>query len=473
MSDSRPNIVLILTDQQRGDCIGLDGHPALQTPNIDWIGCSGTFFRRAYSECPSCIPARRVLMSGQAPDVNRMVAMRGGVPFDPPHTLAGELTRAGYQTEMIGKIHLWPHRKRFGFERMQRADATRGADNDYVTWLRQRGWNDMIDPGMAHGLSSNGWVGRPHHLPEELMHSFWCVSRALEFVERRDPTSPFFLNVSFIDPHPPLTPPAFYYDRYINRDLPEPVIGDWAESREPERGLDPNAQHVRIDPDQMRCARAGYYGMINFVDDQIGRLIQGLRDLGELSNTFFLFTSDHGEMLGDHNLFRKTYPYEGSARVPFVAKAPASMGLASRVECKRPIGWQDVMPTLLDVAGVPVPESVTGRSVLPFMRGDDAGEWRDVLHGEDAGTYGPEYATQYLTDGPWKYVWHIQSGREQLFDLDNDPKELHDLALDSGSDEQLHPWRERLVQELSGRPEGFVRDGELSTGAKCSYLVPR
>ena len=203
MSDTRPNILLIMTDQQRGDCMGLDPHSpsCLQTPNLDWLARTGTHFHHGYSECPSCIPARRSLMTGTAPAANGAVGFRGA-PWDPPHTLAGELSKAGYQTEMIGKLHLTPHRKRYGFDHMQLADGTRGADNDYVEWLRQYHGRNEVDPGMAHGISANGWVGRPHHLPEEQMHTFWCVDRAMDFLRKRDPSAPFFLNVSFIDPHP-------------------------------------------------------------------------------------------------------------------------------------------------------------------------------------------------------------------------------------------------------------------------------
>ena len=110
-------------------------------------------------------------MTGTAPAANGVVGFRGA-PWDPPHTLAGELSKAGYQTEMIGKLHLTPHRKRYGFDHMQLADATRGADNDYVEWLRQYHGRNEVDPGMAHGISANGWIGRPHHLPEEQMHTF-------------------------------------------------------------------------------------------------------------------------------------------------------------------------------------------------------------------------------------------------------------------------------------------------------------
>ena len=202
MPNPRPNILLITTDQQRGDCLSLDSHgPSyLQTPNLDWVARTGTHFRRGYSECPSCIPARRVLMTGAAPAANGAVGFKS-TQWNPPHTLAGELSRAGYQTEMIGKLHLTPIRKCYSFDHMQLADATRGDHNDYVEWLQQYHQRNEVHPGMAHGISSNGWIGRPHHLPEEQMHTFWCIDRAMDFLRKRDPTLPFFLNISFIDLH--------------------------------------------------------------------------------------------------------------------------------------------------------------------------------------------------------------------------------------------------------------------------------
>ena len=128
---SCPNILLIVTDQQRGDCLGIDGHPVLQTPQMDWIGTSGTFFRRGYSECPSCIPARRTLMSGRSPDADGMVGFFSA-PFDPPATLAGELRSSGYETRLVGKAHLHPVRQRFGFDVMELANSTRSGDNEYI-----------------------------------------------------------------------------------------------------------------------------------------------------------------------------------------------------------------------------------------------------------------------------------------------------------------------------------------------------
>lgn len=470
----RPNVILITTDQQRGDCLGVEGHPVVQTPNLDWLARSGVRFRRAYSECPSCVPARRTLMSGQAPSVQGMVGMTRA-PWDPPHTLAGQFSQAGYQTQMIGKLAFSPYRKRYGFDHLELAESTHELRNggkpanDYLTWLNSHGEVDGVEPGVAHGVSANGWVGRPSHLPEHRSHSFWCTSTALDFLDRRDPEAPFFLNLSYIDPHPPMTPPSFYYERYLAMDLPKPVVGDWAPQFDhPERGLDINQWRIRIDDEPMKQVRAGYYGLINHVDNQIGRLVDRLRRERLLQNTVILFTSDHGEMLGDHNMWRKTFPYEASARVPFFIKPTEGMDLPTDVVSSAPVGLQDVMPTLLEAAGLTIPSTCTGRSVLPLAHGSRG--WREYLHGEHAGQYDYADGMHYLTDGHHKYVWFSQTGREHLFDLDNDPDELRDLST-TGSPE-LDRWRNRLVETLSDRPEGFVADGALVVGQRHDMFVP-
>ncbi|TDE03096.1 arylsulfatase [Jiangella asiatica] len=474
---NRPNILLITTDQHRGDCLGIEGHPVAQTPNLDWLARTGTRFRRGYSECPSCIPARRVLMSGQAPAVNGMVGMTA-VEWDPPYTLAGELSRAGYQTQLIGKLHFMPYRKRYGFDHMELADGSRKASgpvpqpNDYVDWLVANTGMATVDPAIAHGVSANGWVGRPSHLPEHLTHTSWCASKALEFLQRRDPEAPFFLNLSFIDPHPPLTPPPVYYERYINQDLPGPVVGDWAPAFDgPEKGIDIDDWRISLDEVSMKQARAGYYGLINHVDDQVGRVVDALRRRGLLDDTVILFTADHGEMLGDHNMYRKTFPYEGSARVPFFVRPAAGMDCPAEVVSQAPVGLQDVLPTLLDAAGIEIPHQVTGRSLVPLMRGDPDVPWRDVLHGEHTAQYRAAEGMHFLTDGHSKYVWYSQTGREHLFNLDEDPYELHDLSLD-GDGSLIEPWRERLAGELKDRPEGFVQDGRLVVGRPHDKLLP-
>ncbi len=474
---SRPNIVLIVTDQQRGDCLGLAGHPVLRTPNMDYIGGAGTNFRRGYSEVPSCIPARHVLMSGQAPDVSGMVGFyyrSEDSTWQPEATLPGELRRAGYETRLIGKLHLQPRRRRWGFDAMELADGVGGQDNDYVDWLRERVPADRLPA--AHGVGANSWVGRPSHLPEHLSYSAWVVTRALEYLDKRDPSTPFFLNLSFFPPHPPLAPSRDFFERYAALDLPEPVIGDWVDPLPPgaSRGLDPigGSQRLHLDPLTMHYCRAAYYGLINEIDAQLGRLFNAIRG-SLLTNTFVMFVSDHGEMLGDHHLFAKTEPFEASARIPFMAMAPqpgrgkVNAEFPSGTICDAPVGLQDVMPTLLDAAGVPIPPGVTGRSLLPFMRGERP-EWRDALHGEHSTWRTSDSGTHWLVTCTHKYIWYSQTGQELLFDLGSDPSELHDLS----REHDLEPWRRRMIAALADRPEGFTDGRRLIPGQPHRAFVP-
>ena len=462
----RPNIILITTDQQRGDCLGIDGHPVLQTPNLDWIASTGVRFTSAYSECPSCVPARRSLMTGTAPAAHGMVGMQSDDEWNPRETLARVLTESGYQTEMIGKSHLGRRDIRFGFEHIQLSNNSN--TGVYAEWLQRRGYMES-NAGYGHGVASNAWVGRPHYLPENMMHSYWCFDRALEFLTQRDQSCPFFLNISLIDPHPPLTPPQFYYDRYIQRELPEPVVGDWAPAFDgPQRGLNPNAWEISLDPEQMRCSRAAYYGLVNFVDDQIGRLLQTARTI--LDKTILVFTSDHGEMLGDHNMFRKTVAYEASARIPYLVRFPSSLGLGNGMVSDAVVGLQDIMPTILDAVDVSIPETVTGKSLLPIT-GGKSDSVREYLHGEHEGHYDHhKYCMQYLTDGKWKYIWYTQTGREQLFNLQKDPQETHDLS--SEADGEISKWRKRMMEVLAGRPEGFTDGKKLITGRPHKRILP-
>jgi len=447
----RPNLLLILTDHFRGDCLSRLGHPAAETPHLDSMSRQGAAFTRAYTPCPSCVAARRSLMTGMTPYSHGMLGYQDGRPWEYEHTLAGELARAGYQTVNVGKTHFHPPRLHLGFEQLT-------LSADYEEWLdRQPG---IEVEKFAHGVPANSWLGRPNHLPEHLMEETWFVSRALEFLRKRDPTRPFFLCLSFNGPHPPWCPPQVYYDQFVGRDLLQPFVGDWAERHAEEAGypLDVNAWRGRVPDPLNHRARAAYFGYLAFLDAQIGRLLERMKRSGLLASTFALFTSDHGEMLGDHHLWRKTYAYDPSARVPFIVQSPASWQIERSVEIPQVVGWEDIMPTFLEVSGTPVPDTVEGRSILPLLRGQTR-DWRPYYHGEHSPCYHPENANQFLTDGRWKYIWNPINGQEQLFHLEEDPLECHDLAEDTDAIEILEEWRRRMVEELTGREEG-LSDGE-------------
>jgi len=456
--DARPNVLLVMTDQQRGDCLGVEGHPVLLTPTMDSIAGRGVRFTQAYSTCPSCVAARRSLLSGQFPATHGMVGYRDAVEWDAPATLPGVLRGAGYQTCLVGRaMHQHPPRKRYGYEHMVLGD-------DYDEWLRLH-----EPPGSAGyygtGVMHNDWTARPWHMPEGMHQTNWVVNQALDFLRKRDPSCPFFLTVSFVAPHPPLVPPAPYFERYLRQELPAPVIGDWADPPA-NRGLGMGQAPGRVclTGEALRSARAGYFGLINHVDDQLNRLLNTVTGLN-MRETVVLFTSDHGEMLGDHYLWRKSLPYGPACRIPLLIRAPERFGLRAGAVVDKPVCLEDIMPTLIEMAGAGIPSSVQGRSLLPLCRGE-AAPWRKSLHIEHAPTF------HALTDGRDKYAWFVADGREQLFDLAQDPTETHDLAALPEHAARLARWREEMARTLAGRPEGFSDGGKLIAGRPYAAAMP-
>ncbi|MFW6060271.1 MAG: arylsulfatase [Phycisphaeraceae bacterium] len=461
--DTRPNILLIMTDQQRGDCLSIEDHPVLQTPYLDHLAGAGARFRKAYTTCPSCVPARRSLMAGQHPKNTGMVGYRDGIEWEAPPPLLPQVMRDhGYQTALIGRrMHLHPHRKRYGFEYQTH---TGGADSEYIEWLRQHGGPEEFDYHGA-GPTHNDWPARPWPLEEHTHATNWTVTEALKWLRFRDSTAPFFLTVQFLAPHPPLVPPAYYMERYLRTGIDEPKIGDWAEPPPNDgRGGDPAPHKVKLEGEALQSTRAAYYGLIDHVDDQIRRLLRPFMGAGGdkqagLDNTIIIFTSDHGEMLGDHYMWRKSVPYEASARVPMIVHAPKRYGIERGTVIDEPVCLEDIMPTCLDVAGIDIPESVDGRSLLPLMRGEKPA-WREHLHIEHA----PQHQT--VTDGKEKFIWWVADGQEQLFDLARDSNECHDLIDDPAWQQRAAHWREVLIEELKDRPEGFSDGKQLIAGRK-------
>lgn len=480
MPSKRPNILLIHVDQWRGDCLSIDGHPIVHTPCLDQLALGGARFSRSYSATPVCIPARAALMTGLTQRSHRRVGYLDGVPWDYDVTLAGEFTRHGYRTHCVGKLHAFPETNRLGFETVDlhdgylhfARDRTKGPifDNDaYVAWLREqtgRGDADYFE----HGVNCNSIVARPWDKEERLHPTNWTVTKALEFLAEPREERPFFLYVSFHRPHPPYDPPAWTFEHYLHADMPPPPEGDWVEDFATwDQTPSPEAFRARYRPDMLQRARAGYYGHMTHIDHQLNRFIEGLHEFRERDNTWICFTSDHGEMIGDHLLYRKGHGYEGSARVPMILKGPSGSTVKHGHVSDAVLEQRDVMPTLLECAGLPIPDCVEGRSFLAQACGG-SGPVRPWLHGE-LSLRGESF--QWLTDGREKYLWRSGTGGEQLFDLMADPQECHDLVRRGGAavEARLDVWRVRLIEELAGREEGFAKDGRLRTDCKPVLLL--
>ncbi len=464
----------------RADTMGIAAHPVIQTPVLDELGTSGFHFTNAYSACPICIPARRTIMSGQKPVTHGCVHNANRILEAP--TLPQILGEHGYQTHLSGKLHLWPERKHYGFQSMDWADGPgcqaqeephgKGdADADYARWInRELGSLNIHRPQVSHGITGNAWNIRTWQWDERLHFTNWCTDTALNFLGRRDPTRPFFLKLSYFHPHPPLTPPQFYYDRYINQELPKPVVGSWAKKYSDVVIGTPrnNPARINISKIQMKQLRAAYYASINHIDDQINRVLEILP-----KDTIVLFTSDHGEMLGDHQHYAKSKPYEGSANIPFLLSLPGS-DIQQGKTIDHPVALMDIMPTLLDLADIPIPQSVDGLSLMPLLKGETLP--RTYIHGECSNLKNMDTGMQYLTDGKRKYVWLPGLGQEQFFNLEDDPHECEDLCQCDTDDlqrDEIKIWRECLIKELANRPEGFT-DGKtlLTLKGQTPSVVP-
>ncbi len=461
MSDERPNVILYTTDQHRGDHLSLAGHPVVETPNVDsWIQ-EGAYFPNAYTEIPSTTGARRVLLGGQASYTCGLIGY-SSTEWHERNTLAQVLADAGYHCINVGWRNLHPRRKLYGFHTVIPHDLREGSD-DYMEWLRREVGPWAQERG--HGCYDKGWQARPWQLDEQYHPTVWTTEVSLEQIAKRDPTRPFFIWISHLRPHSPYDPPQFYWDMYIDRELPEVPVGDWAAKHDkPVVGMVRTAWEGRLPQEQSQRCRAAYIGQIAHLDCELGRMMEALAREGLYRDTLMIFTSDHGDMLGEHHLHRKGYAYEGSARVPLVIKYPQGLDLPTGT-FEHVVGLQDIMPTVLDIAGVKIPDSVTGQSLRKAICGEP---WREFFHGEHSAAYHISNGMHYLTDGKEKYIWFPYRGQEQLFDLTKDRSELHDLGTDPAHADRVAMWRERLIKLLGERGDGFS-DGEKLLVRKDPY----
>lgn len=481
-----PNILFMMADQMRSDVLSCAGNRAIRTPNLDRLASQGVRFSNAFSSTPSCTPARAAILTGLSPWYHGMLGY-GVIATRYPYELPRAMSSGGYFTCSLGKDHFgWnstanegiPH----GYDRTDLYDGLPQEIDDYDQWFANA--EPDVNP-MATGLEYNDYRGRPYVL-EEYYHPTAYVGRAaVNFLETYNDSRPFFLKVSFHRPHSPYDPPKSWMDQYQPEDMPDPYVGGNWDSR--------YALHFNTTPnpgiwcgdiglDTLRVSRQAYYGNVAFIDSWVGQILNTLEQRGLANDTFVLFTADHGDMLGDHYHFRKTYSYFGSAQIPMMFKWPIATAKFANGPITAPRGTvidkvvelRDLFPTFLDIASLPIAQTLNGSSLLYLLHHERTKEqdlshekatstWRNYLDLEHSTCYNITNHWNALTDGHMKYVFRAYFDDEQLFNLDSDPTELWNLAGETDWQAELQQWRQRMVEQFEEEERGpdWVRDGRL------------
>jgi len=444
---TRPNILLIFTDQQRHDTIGALGNRVIQTPAMDSLCREGVAFTSAYTPSPVCVAARCSLLLGQWA---HQTGCDSNNPMPQDQTSLMDLLQdAGYQTHGTGKMHFVPDsEKLWGFDGRDYSEECTTQDS-FAAHLREHGYDHIVDP---QGVRSEYYyLPQPSQLPARLHNSTWVADRSLNFLQTRDRDRPFFLWSSFIKPHPPFESPVPWNRLYKPMEMPLPHLPTGYEELLTFWNREQNRYKWRdqgTDMNLLRTMRAAYYAAISFVDSNAGRLLAYLRETGELDDTLVLWTADHGEMLGDYGSYGKRTMLDAAHCIPLLARYPKAFGAGER--CDRLASLVDVMPTCLELAGLPVPQSAVGENLATVAGGGSQRE--AVLSQFDGGAMG----LYSLIRDDYKYVYSAPDQREWLFDRRRRPEErsLVDGAVKARMRSELIGWLRR-----DGHTEPLEGDG--------------
>ncbi len=489
------NVLFVMCDQLRWDHLSCYGHPVLHTPNIDGLAQRGVRFDRAYAQSAVCVPSRMSFYSG------RYMSSHGStwnhVPLPAAEIMLGDhLQRAGRDTALAGKTHVVPDvaslerlglprdgrearlRLAGGFGELDRYDghAPPGPESGYADYLRQQGYAGA-DPWTTHVVSGhneagervNGWLLRHAHqaacVHEQHSETAYMTERALEYIERQGDT-PWVLHLSYIKPHWPLMAPAPYHAMYRDADTGPILSADpRTENAHPVLQAYRKAHADCLSYGQAsvtRHVRPTYMGLVKQVDDHLGRVLALLERTGRDKDTLIIFTSDHGDHLGDHGLGEKELFYEQAVRLPLIVVDPRHEANATRgLALDAFVEAVDIVPTILDVLGLPpAPHVVEGHSLTPLLHGQGSHTWRDAVFSEldyafrDArrvlGRRVDECQAWMVRTDRWKYV-HWRGLRPQLFDMLHDPDELRDLGDAPALDSVRSEMKDRLLEWQQSR----------------------
>lgn len=455
----RPNIVFVMTDQQRFDTIAALGYGHVRTPNLDRLVEEGTAFTNTYVTSPSCAPSRASMFSGLYPHTTGV--LRNDEPWH--HSWIERLGDAGYHCVNVGKMHTYPYEASVGFHErhvVENKDRETPRLPFYLdTWdkaLWARGVRKPTRVTYAEREDYEERLGAFEWEPPADLHADTFVgSLATMWLDRWPGTRPFFLQIGFPGPHPPYDPTPEALDLYRDQPVPMPHRSREEIDSQPQALKDLRAQHMSVDHDaivhldepsdeQMARQRRHYYANITMIDEQIGEIRAALERRGVLDNTLIVFTSDHGDTINDHGQSQKWSMYEGSVHVPAIVWGPGRVQPGQILEGLT--SHMDLGPTVLEYAGVEVPSWFEAESLVPALSGEDYPGRTHVFseHARDRILSGTANMTM-VVKGTWKLVEYLEPDDGQLFDLGSDPGEMTNLY----DDERYTGIRDELLSDIS------------------------
>lgn len=442
--DEYPNVVLITGDHLRWDNIAANGNDAIITPEMDQLVREGTTFLYHFTVGVACMPNRASLMTGRYPNSHGVISNGIKMPQD-ELTLTHVLRKEGYYTGQMGKLHFWPHKDRdhremhppYGFHQMRLSDEPGPYDDAYGRWLWAQG-EDVREKARVNMPAERPLL--EHYVFEgdaSTTQASWVATETITFIEdstSRHPGRPFFVHAGFYPPHPPLNPPASALKPYLGRPLPPRQFSPDEVGLLPPRLAAGMTALLETPEDTWDSYRRYFYAMVTHLDHNVGRIVAAIEEAGMAERTIFVITSDHGDYLGDHNLVNKSSrPYDGALRIPLVFHGPGVPG-GARIDGLAEI--VDVMPTLLDMLGIPFPKGNQGISLLPAMKGAPG---RDLIYMQAADN-------QMIRTRDAKY-WIDQHGEEVLFEYSSDPHELRNVAQSESHADLLDEMRVMLLRK--------------------------
>ena len=469
----RPNIVFILTDQQRIDTIAANGFDHMITPHLDKLVAQGAVLENMYVTAPSCAPSRASLFSGTYPHTNGV--FRNDEPWN--YCWVSELADAGYRCVNVGKMHTMPIDGSFGYHERHVVE-NKDRDAPKLPFFLDD-WDKAIKARGAFKPSRVSYRKRPDYdealgafvweQDEDLHSDVFVADTACWWLDRYNGDEPFFLQVGFPGPHPPYDPTQEYLDLYKDKELPKAIIDyDLSTQPLPLRALRKNhldsghdaVHHLENPtPEQLHNQRAHYYANVTMIDEQVGKIVTALEERGVLDNTLIIFTSDHGDCLNDHGHSQKWNMYEQSVHVPAIVCWPGVVDAGKRLP--QLVSLFDFGPTILEAANVDVPDWMEARSLSDVLFDQPAAPRQQVFaeHSDDAILTETNFMTM-VRRGDWKLVHFVDTLEGQLFDLSTDPGERVNLWDDANWKETKDSLIAEILNwriESSRKTQGFLK----------------